>query len=65
MNCTLGDMIRTEDFEDIQNPMREVDILLSSYAWALRSTTNVVTGNTLGQMVYRHDMIMQIAIEMN
>ena len=58
-------MIRTEDFKDIQNPTREVDVLLSSCAWALRSTANVATSNTPGQMVYGYDMIMQVAIKMN
>ena len=40
---TLGDMIKTESFEDVENHMREVDVLLSSYAWAIRSTARLVT----------------------
>jgi len=31
----------------------------------MRSTANIATGNTPGQIVYRHDIIMQVAIEMN
>merc|ERR1712232_637750 len=54
-----------EDFTDIENPMREVDVLLSSCAWALRSTASVVTGKTPGQMAFNQDMIMHAAIEMN
>ena len=53
------------NFKDIENSMREIDILLSSYAQALRNTTNVVTGNTPRQMVYGYDIIMQVVIEMN
>ena len=62
---TLGDMIRTEDFADVKNPMREVDVLLSSCAWALRSTASVVIGKTPGQMAFNHNIIMYVAIEMN
>ena len=45
--------------------MREVDILLSSCAWALRSTVSAVTGKSPGQLAFKTDMIMQAAIEVN
>ena len=60
---TLGDMIRVEDFENVLNPMREVDVLLSSCAWALRATVSGVTHRSPAQLAFNHDMIMQIAIE--
>ena len=40
MHYSLEDMIRTKCFESILNPMREVDILLSSFAWVLQATVS-------------------------
>ena len=60
---TLGDMIRTENFEDIENPMREVEFLLSSCTWALRSTASFVIGKNLGQLIHSEDMTMQVVID--
>ena len=51
MNRALGGMARTDNFEDIDDPMREVDSLLSSCPWALRSTASVVIGKTPGQLI--------------
>ena len=45
--------------------MREVNVLISSCAWALRSTTSAVTGKTLGQLIYNKDMIMQVEIDVS
>ena len=61
----LGGVTRTEDFEDVENPMREVDVLLSSFDWTMRNTANVVTDDTPGKIVCGHGMIMQVAIEMS
>ena len=42
----LVDVIRAENFEFIENPMQEVEVLLSSCAWALMSTASVATGKS-------------------
>ena len=50
--------MRTKDFSDSKNPMREVDASLSTCAWALRSTASVVTGRLPRQLIYNQDMTM-------
>ena len=56
-------MISIENFEDSENPLYEVDILLSSYPWALYSTVSVVTIKSPAQLTFGIDMIMQVVIE--
>ena len=63
MHRTLGDMIRVENFEDSENPLREVDILLSSCTWALCSTVGAITMKSPAQLVFGTDMIMQVVIK--
>ena len=58
MHKTLGDMIRIEKFEDNENPMRKVDILLSTCIWSLQSTTSVIMERSPRQLVFNYDMIM-------
>ena len=65
MHRTLGEMTRTEDFSDDENPMREVDALLSTCAWALHSTASLVTGYSPGQLIHNQDMIMGATIDLN
>ena len=54
MHRSLGDIIRTENFE---NPIREVDVLLSSCTWEISSTTSVVTGKPPGQLIHNKSMM--------
>ena len=61
----LGDIIRTEHVEDVENHMREVDVLLSSFPWALRPTASTVRSKTLGQLIHNKDVIMQVAIDVS
>ena len=63
MYYTLGDIIRVENYKDSKNPLHEVDILLSSYVQALRSTISVVNMKSPVQLVFGTNMMMQVAIE--
>ena len=63
LHLTIGDMIRCETFDAESNWGREVDVLLSNCAWAIRSTCSTVTGKSPGQLLFGRDMIMQIAID--
>ena len=45
--------------------MREVENFHSIYTWALRSNEILVTGKTLGQLIYNKDMIMQVEIDVS
>ena len=59
----LRDMIRAEIFEHVENPMKEVDVLLSRCAWALRSTASVASGKTPVQLIHDEDTMTQVAID--
>ena len=65
MHETLSEMIRTEDFTDLENLMREVDTLLSACAWALRFTASVVTRRSPGHLIFNQDMIMGVEVDLN
>ena len=65
MHNALSEMIRTEDFTDLENPMREVDTLLSACAWALRFTASVVTRRSPGHLIFNQDMIMGVEVDLN
>ena len=58
MHLTAGDMLRTEVFEGT-NWLQEIDHILQSVAWALRSTISTTTGHSPGQLAFSKDMIMQ------
>ena len=58
-------MIREDNYEDVENPMQEVDVLLSSCAWVLRSTARIITVKTPVQLIHKKDMTMQVEIDMS
>ena len=58
-------MTRAENFEEIENPVREVDVLLSSCTLALRSTESVAEGKNPGQLICNEDMTMQVVIDVS
>ena len=62
MHRTLGDVNRAENFE---NPMREVDVSLSSCARSIRSTASVITGKIPGQVICDKDVIMWVEIDVS
>ena len=55
----------TEDFTNVENPMREADVLLSTCAWSLMSTASTVTDKIPGQLHFKADMTMQIEMDPN
>ena len=63
MHCTLRDIIRVKNFKDSENPLCEVDVLLSSYTQALYSAVSAVTIKSPAQLAFGTDMIIQVAIE--
>ena len=61
MHLTMGDMLRTMEFEG-PDWKEEINTALQSVAWAIRSTVSMTTGFTPGQLVYGKDMIMQVRV---
>ena len=62
----VGDMLRSKDLEnyDFQNENPWADIL-SSVAWAIRSTVHTTLDATPGQLVFGRDMIFQDTFKAN
>ena len=61
MHLTMGDMLRTMEFEG-PDWKEEIDTALQSVAWAIRSTVSMTTGHTPGQLLFSRDMIMQVRV---
>ena len=58
-------MIRSKDFSSSKNPMRELDVLLSTYAYALCSITSAVTDRSLDQLIHNQDIIIKAKADLN
>ena len=52
MHQSLGEIVQEEDFTNHENLMREEDTLLPMRAWALKSAASIVTGCSLGHLVF-------------
>jgi hypothetical protein len=62
VHLTLGNMLRTFQLEETE--IKEEDpfsAILSSVAWAIRSTYHTVLNATPGQLVFGRDMVLPIA----
>ena len=57
--------MRAEYFSDSKNRMREVDALILTCAWTLRSTVSAVTGRSPGQLACNQGMIMGSEVDMS
>ena len=64
MHLSMGDMIRTSKFES-DTWEEEVDLLLQSIAWAIRSTVHSTALYTPGQLVFQRDMVVPLTVRID
>ena len=59
---TLADVIRSIEFSIVENPLREVEVLLSSCAWVLCSTASAALNHSISDLSFKIDVIISSAV---
>ena len=60
MHLVLCEMLRTQELHvpEYSTADKEIDRILQSAAWAMRTSTNMITKYSPGQLVFNRDMII-------
>ena len=64
MHLVLCEMIRTQELHvpEFSTTDREIDMILQSAAWAMRTSTNLITKYSPGQLVFGRDMVIDKSV---